>query len=147
MRDESLIKGPAGRGKNNWGASIDNWCAQIQAHIGARLPQVCQAMRMRFSTTTPVSATAFNMVFMAAFKRYFEYYMDCVCGIPHVELHGTKEDWEKLVEGLGVLDEIAKVDDSRGVDLVAWKQQMQQVLRHFVAAYDDPDKVRERAVC
>jgi hypothetical protein len=99
-------------------------------------------MRMRFSTTTPVAATAFNVAFMAAFKRYFDFGMSEICGIPHVELHGTRDDWQHMMEGLGVLDEVAKIDNGKGINLVAWWEQMQQVLRHFTAAYDNLEQVR-----
>ncbi len=49
-----------------------------------------------FSTTTKTVKTASSILKMATFKKYFEYGMMLGCGIPFVELSGTKEDWKSF---------------------------------------------------
>jgi hypothetical protein len=49
-----------------------------------------------FSTTTPVSLTASRVTLMYAMKSYFDYKMVALCGLPGIELRGTRDDWASL---------------------------------------------------
>jgi len=50
----------------------------------------------KFSTSTPTSHAASEIVLMSAMKGYFEYSLTTSCGIPHIQLDGTLEDWQSL---------------------------------------------------
>ena len=49
-----------------------------------------------FSTTTPTHRIVSEITVMASTQQFFEYCLRTECGIPYVELLGSKEDWVKL---------------------------------------------------
>jgi hypothetical protein len=51
-----------------------------------------------FSTTTPVQLISSQVMLMASLQEYFDYRTYTACGIPGVEMVGTDQDWEQLVE-------------------------------------------------
>jgi len=51
------------------------------------------------------------------------------CGIRGIYLSGTKQDWEKIIAKTNLL---AKLDDT----LAKWVSCLQQILQHFVKAFD-----------
>jgi hypothetical protein len=59
----------------------------------------------RFSTTTLVEAAAFDVCLMDTFQGYFEYEMQCGCGIPEVTVLGTPEDWGSMIQRVRHLSE------------------------------------------
>lgn len=59
-------------------------------------PEFADKYTEKFSTTTALISTVNNITLMNTLKEYFSYTMVLECGIPAVELAGTKEDWAKL---------------------------------------------------
>jgi hypothetical protein len=49
-----------------------------------------------FSTTTHEMEVVYAVTVMNSLKSYFEYCVNCVCGIRSVKLLGTSADWKKL---------------------------------------------------
>ena len=70
---------------------------------------------------------------MATWKPYFREEFYAICGIPSVTLHGTKSDWEHI------LQMIEKLKEFERVELTMWYHLLQPVLSRFVKAWDDPD--------
>lgn len=58
----------------------------------------CQLLVNDFSTTDITSRAASQVVLMDTMKHYFSYGLELTCGIPEVALHGSLEDWHKLLE-------------------------------------------------
>jgi hypothetical protein len=81
-------------------AAVTNFSKQIRDATDQVLHEtlVCD-----FSTTTPLERTASEIVMMDTYSSYFDYVMQCVCGIPCVTLEGTLEDWEALRARIEVL--------------------------------------------
>lgn len=50
-----------------------------------------------FSTSTPEVLLAQSAAVLDMAKRYYDYGMFC-CGIPMIDLRGTREDWTKIVD-------------------------------------------------
>jgi hypothetical protein len=77
----------------DWQKAINDWTLQIRDHVGTDLHRqiICN-----FSTTTPITQTASQIVLMDSFKQYFDYVLFGICGIPWIELQGTTGDWEEI---------------------------------------------------
>lgn len=92
-----------------------------------------------FSTTEIVSQTASQIVVMDSMKHYFEYIALCgmapggdddvdPCGIPSVTLHGTLEDWKRVVDK-------ARALRSLSIGLDWWLDKLDPILEQLVATY------------
>lgn len=78
-----------------------------------------------FSTTTPAIRVASEVVLMDTFSSYFEYEMDCVCGIPQITLEGSLEDWQRIRARIEVLETYG---------LEWWVSRLRPILDEFVLA-------------
>ena len=87
-----------------------------------------QVLAVSFTTTGPAQSAAHTMTFMDVVKGYFAFRMVTECGIPHIDIAGCKEDWEKLAAAIGPLLVELGLDQ--------WNTQLQSLLRQFAAAFD-----------
>ncbi|KAF7377319.1 hypothetical protein MSAN_00152500 [Mycena sanguinolenta] len=85
----------------------------------------------RFSTTTITDTTIGSMLMMATMKKYFDYSMRFMCGIPRVTLEGERQDWELMLHRLEKLKEY-------GLQTIAWYHLLFPVISQFVRAFDEP---------
>jgi len=123
IRDE-FIKGSP---DNDWPGCFAEFSDQIAAHIGKKRDLVVAD----FSTTGPIEKAASEVVLMAAMRRYFDYTVLTRCGIPHVTLLGSVDDWKSIRRRAEVLAEF---------DLEWWVRALVPVLDQFVmAASGQPD--------
>ncbi|MFY0571763.1 DUF4419 domain-containing protein [Archangium lansingense] len=51
-----------------------------------------------FSTTGTIERVVSQVVLMDSLREYFDYVLECICGIPTVTLEGTPADWSRLRE-------------------------------------------------
>ena len=51
-----------------------------------------------FTTSTPASQAASEILLMSTMKSFFKFQMDTMCGIPNIRLEGTRDDWMTLRE-------------------------------------------------
>lgn len=89
-----------------------------------------KAIKLRFSTTTPIQDAVHDMTFMDAVKSYFKYQVTTKCGIPYIDIEGTVEDWINIRDSLNILDEL---------NLTSWKLKLQNILNHFIEVYNNID--------
>ena len=61
-------------------------------------------------------------------KHYYNYTMFTMCGIPHIDIMGTKEDWTGMYRAISPLLE--------QLGLSEWNKELQRVLSHFARAFD-----------
>lgn len=88
----------------DWVDIIQQWSLKIRDAVGT---EIYQLLECNFSTTTPITRTASQIVMMDAFQQYFDYVLLCICGIPHVTLLGTVADWQSIydrVEAIATYD-------------------------------------------
>jgi Domain of unknown function (DUF4419) len=91
------------------GATAEEWEQQVFSQFSSEIRKYVgndthAALTANFSTTTPSSRAASEIVLMAAMKNYFSYGMRTMCGIPEITLLGTEDDWIALrsrTEALG----------------------------------------------
>jgi Domain of unknown function (DUF4419) len=111
-------------------------CSSALIHTGivqdfaAQLRSDCSSVALKstidvdFTTTGPVERAVFDMTFMEGLKSYYTYEVWTLCGIPYVDIGGTQQDWELILNSLDLLDDLGLED---------WKQQLQEILGHFVS--------------
>lgn len=108
--------------ENPWCEAFESWTNQISEHVGSQLHET---LICNFSTTTPASYVASQIVMMDIFEKYFRYIMVAICGIPHVTLRGSSEDWERLAE---------KVEMLEPFDMPWWLEHLRPIVQQFVKA-------------
>lgn len=79
-----------------------------------------------FSTTTPIEKAAFEISLMDGVSGYFEYEYSTLCGIPNIQLEGTKEDWIKLKANLKRL---------KGYNIDYWINAIDPIVQEFINAF------------
>eukprot|EP00696_Hemimastix_kukwesjijk_P005024 gnl/Hemi2/16406_TR5474_c0_g1_i1.p1 gnl/Hemi2/16406_TR5474_c0_g1~~gnl/Hemi2/16406_TR5474_c0_g1_i1.p1 ORF type:complete len:411 (+),score=58.66 gnl/Hemi2/16406_TR5474_c0_g1_i1:39-1235(+) len=99
-RDEFVLGSP----DNDWPGFV----AAINELIGKESqPAVKRMIDMcRFTTTGPVEEACAGIAVMDAVKAYYDYTCVTMCGIPHVTLEGTPEDWYKIRRGVRVVEDL-----------------------------------------
>ena len=94
---------------------------------------VASAIVTDFSTTTPVEAISSRITLLDTVKSYFEFVViQMICGIPHITLKGTPQDWQKIADN---------IQEFRQFDLDWWIDSLSPILEEFVKAangYPDP---------
>jgi hypothetical protein len=104
----------------HWRAAVESWAELIESQVkddAARL-LVCD-----FSTTTPDTRMASQIVMMEAFQKYFDYELWCICGIPNINLRGTPDDWREIQE---------RVEQLEKYDLAWWTPRLATICEGLV---------------
>ncbi|MEQ8352474.1 MAG: DUF4419 domain-containing protein [Leptospiraceae bacterium] len=78
-----------------------------------------------FSTTTATEKMVMRATLLTAYQNKYEYSVGAICGIPHITLLGTVEDWVVLRQRAELL---------KDYDLQWWLKPLLPVLDQFVAA-------------
>jgi hypothetical protein len=109
--------------------AVSGFSRQIRA---ATDPALHDALICDFSTTTADVRTASEIALMDTYSHYFEYSMGmCICGIPHVTLTGSAEDWRRIRDRVELIDTF---------ELGWWTERLRPILDQFVrAAEGRPD--------
>ena len=74
---------------------FDQFSKGIEANIN--VPEYVQQMIPDFTTTTSIHRIVSQITLMSSVQEYFEYTASSMCGIPAIEMKGTREDWVNLV--------------------------------------------------
>lgn len=104
----------------HWSEAIQQWTLLIRDQVGADLYRLLEC---NFSTTTPITRTASHVVMMDTFKKYFNYGMDCICGIPEITLMGTVEDWQSIYD---------RVQQMAQYELGWWTDRVLPICQEFI---------------
>jgi hypothetical protein len=120
-------------------ASFDRAIAEFSTQIReATDPVLHETLVCDFSTTNPAIRTASEVALMDCFSSYFEYIMDCVCGIPKIKIGGSLEDWQRIR---------ARIEVIETYDLGWWVTRLRPILDEFVLAADgNPTREFWRAI-
>lgn len=122
-RDDALVRGDWG---GKWDVLIRSLGAQVFKSTSGRHAR--NVLGTAFTTTTLAEATAHTTVFMDAVKHFYEYTVMTCCGIPWVDVTGTREDWARM----GRVIEPLLLE----LGLAAWNKELQLILKHFCRAFD-----------
>ena len=108
-------------GNTDWPQLVNNFAAEIAKYTKN---DVAQTLTADFTTTTAAERIASQITLMGSVKTYFQYkeYYGA-CGIPHITLRGTPEDWQK------VLDKTLKLGVGK---LAKWTNSLEPILTEFI---------------
>ena len=106
---------------DSWPQLISQLTAQIRDNYD---PLLYETLSCEFSTTTSTIKTASDIALMDAYKRYFEYVIMCVCGIPKITLEGTPDDWQRIRDRIEVLATF---------DLGWWTTRLAPIVDQFIS--------------
>lgn len=105
----------------HWSDTIQQWALHIRDQVGADLYRLLEC---NFSTTTPITRTASQVVMMDAFQQYFDYVVYCICGIPEITLLGTVADWQSIYDRVKAMAEY---------DLTWWTDRVLPICEALIA--------------
>jgi hypothetical protein len=122
-------------GNADSGASDKEWekfvfpefSKQIKTNIGDKTHTL---LTDNFSTSTPASIAASEIVLMSAMKNYFSYGMSTTCGIPNITLTGVEEDWVSLRHRTEALGKLMKKDFA-----LYWMPLVLPILDEFIESF------------
>lgn len=86
-------------------------------------------IKPNFSTTTSNDILIAQISLLGVMKNYIDFTFNQHCGIPHVTLQGTLEDWERLKDKISFLN---KFSDQLLND---WHQMLIPILDNFIDSY------------
>jgi len=81
-----------------------------------------------FTTTSSIDKTAYQVTLLESYKKAFEYIGETGCGIPSIQISGSKEDWLLMLEKIDMLDMLG---------LTRWKENLKPIISEFVNAADN----------
>lgn len=105
---------------------------EVMAQLRGLVPVDIDTFLPVFSTDTPASQYACVAAFCETVKSYYSYMTFC-CGIPAVEVAGTKADWERLDARLSHLTGLFA---STGLDINGWMARVRPIIARFIDALD-----------
>ncbi|MBQ0033701.1 MAG: DUF4419 domain-containing protein [Bacteroidales bacterium] len=107
---------------HDWEKCVSGFPRQIAGYTGE---EIVETLHCDFSTTTPTSLAASDIMIMSTMQSYFEYVVTYWCGIPDIYLEGTPDDWQRILEKTRVL---------RKYGLDWWIDELEPVLEKIAAA-------------
>lgn len=78
-----------------------------------------------FSTTTIAEKAAYQIALLDVMSGYFEYEYETACGIPEINIEGTKEDWLKIRNN---------IKKFKGYEIDNWINSLEPIIQQFVNA-------------
>lgn len=121
----------------DWPEIFGMFSKQIIRSVKGRRAEL---FRCEFSTTGELERSVQDVCMMSAFRRYFDYVVVCICGIPELRLEGRPDDWSLLRERVeGIPGEL---------ELDWWKDELMPICKEFEAAANgDIDRTFWRDIC
>jgi hypothetical protein len=107
---------------NDWQGTFPEFSSKIKSYIGKKHDMIVSD----FSTTGVFEKAISEIVLMDAMKSYFTFECHTMCGIPHITLLGTAEDWKNIKERARCFGELG---------LSWWIDNLIPVLDEFVSAF------------
>lgn len=81
-----------------------------------------------FSTTTATEKAAYEIALLDVMSGYFEYEYASACGIPEINIEGTKEDWQKIKTNL---------KSFKGYEIDNWINSLEPIIQQFINASEN----------
>ena len=81
-----------------------------------------------FSTTTATEKASYEIALLDVMSGYFEYEYATACGIPEINIEGTKEDWQKIKTNL---------KGFKGYNTDTWINSLEPIIQQFINASEN----------
>jgi hypothetical protein len=92
--------------------------------------EIYDIITSKFSGTTPVQQSCKEIMFMGTTQKYFDFSCVTLCGIPHIKLLGTEQDWKSLIDRTEALLEYVTPEFKD-----FWLPKLKPVLEKFLDSY------------
>lgn len=115
---------------------FENMFDDFSNHVKSTLknPELIDIFDCNFSTSTKKDKIVSRLLLAATLKDYYSYYGYPSCGIPHIEILGTQEDWKLMLENCKHLEQYDYDDE-----LSKWLNLLYPILHQFIDVYQDKD--------
>jgi len=115
---------------------------EMSQKIGENInvPDYVDHMKSDFSTSTPVHKIVAEIALMHSVQEYFEYVMGTLCGIPAIEMKGTQDDWQRLIDKVKDLRKTLKPIEFE-LGLAKWWRKVEHITHKLMETYNGmPDE-------
>ena len=127
VRNDSLVLGEqVSLATPKWATVFPVFCSLIQQTLTKS--EVVNALLTEFTTTTHEQRVVNAIALMDAMQDFFSYEVHTKCGIPEIQVLGTKADWVKLQQSLAAYN--------KPLQLEWWTEPVSMVLQHVIDAFD-----------
>lgn len=124
INDDSLI---LGNEANDWSVVLKAFESAIKTNI--KDTEIADTIITEFSNSNEIDLTCFRVSLMDICQSYFDFKVRTMCGIPDIDIVGTKEDWIKIIENVAYLAPI--------FELTSWAKKIIPILTKIVETYDN----------
>jgi hypothetical protein len=123
-REELVVTwdGDMPRDAGSWSAIVGKLRDAIAARVGDGRARLFEC---DFTTSGEIERVASQVVLMDAYSPYFDYVLQCICGIPAITLLGSVDDWRRIR---------ARVDVIAELDLGWWTRALAPICDQLVRA-------------
>lgn len=119
----ALVKGDS---NNDWSILFPKFAEAIKQNL--KNPVIAEKIVTHFSNSEAIDITNFSIALMDICQSYFDYRVFTRCGIPNIDIVGTKEDWQEIVNNISYLLPIFELD--------GWLSRLTPVLNKIIATFD-----------
>ena len=106
----------------SWNEFFEEIVNQIAKYTGE---EIINILSPNFSTTDKITLQVGNITIMGAMEKYFIYIIELMgCGISKINLEGTLEDWEKILE---------KTNKLRKYELDWWIDEIEPIIKKIIS--------------
>lgn len=109
---------------NPWEEIFPMFTNEISKKIGNEFHE---NYTLSFSTSSTKEISAFEIALMDTMSNYFVYEFASLCGIPEIELSGTKEDYMKMKKSIIYFKQY---------NLSWWLQEVEIIIDNFINAFE-----------
>ena len=108
--------------KENWERFLYNISRQIKANTKKN---IYENIILNFTTNTKDLLLVQEISSMSMFQKYFEYnfFVEEICGFPYIELEGTIEDWELILN---------KIQKFKNLGVDNWIEIIKKILKKII---------------
>lgn len=101
-----------------------------------KVPELLEALTADFSTTTPLQRVISQANFLAMPKRKLKVQARLCCGISHLEMDGTSEDWSRLLVKMKQVKKVLDpINNEIGLTEIWWGA-VKLVFQNLLEAYE-----------
>lgn len=113
-----------GSSKNDWDGVVDDFNEQMKKNLNE---DFAKNFYRKFSTTTKIEATSYNIAIMDAMQNYFKFTMYGGCTLTKVKLLGNMVDWQIIRQ---------KAENLKKYDMGWWADDLLPILDKFVKTFE-----------
>jgi len=112
---------------------FDQMSQKIRENI--KVPGYVDEMEPNFSTSTGINRIVAQIMLMNSVQEYFAFSMVLGCGIPYVDMKGTREDWVNLGKKVKALRKTLRPIHS-AIGLDGWWDKVEGITANLLKTFD-----------